>query len=456
MEAHGIAAIDLVVVNLYAFSATVASGGDFATCIENVDIGGPCMIRAAAKNNAAVTIAVSPDQYPELIAQLKANGGATTTALRRRFAAAAYAHTAEYDTSIAAWFAKQVAGEGAAGAGSPAASAAAAPAAAPAASASTASSSGPELITRTYARELSLKYGCNPHQSPAFVGAIVASSTSKPAAIPAAMPPAGGAGNAGAGAGGLIDTLPGSMPFTVLNGTPGYINLLDAVNAYQLAAELEAATGLAGAASFKHVSPAGAAVAVPLSDTLASVYELSAGAALTPGALAYLRARNADPMCSFGDFAALSCVVDEATAALLKPEVSDGIVAPGFTPGALEILKAKKSGAFVILEARPGFVPPAMEYREVYGESETEIEIETQHATADSAAGSTAAARRVFGRPAGRCFCRKISHAENPKCCHSVTVSFCLFVSRVSAESLPCRHGFRPAAQRHACHRRLH
>lgn len=148
--------------------------------------------------------------------------------------------------------------------------------------------------TRTYVPVRPLKYGVNPHQLPAFVGRL-------------------------AGA---------EMPFTVLNGTPGYINFLDAVHAWQLAAELRAATGLAAAASFKHVSPAGAAVAAPLSADLAAVYE-AGEKPLTPVALAYMRARNADPMCSFGDFAAVSDVVDEATALLLKPEVSDGIVAPG-------------------------------------------------------------------------------------------------------------------------------
>ena len=299
-------------------------GGDFATCIENIDIGGPSMIRSAAKNNAAVTVAVSPSQYPELLAELAAHDGCTTLALRRRFAAAAFGHTAAYDAAIAGWFAGQVAP--------------AADAAAPAA----------PVVVRAYSRELTLKYGCNPHQSPAFCGAIVRA--------PAAL----------AGGGGAQAAVPGEMPFRVLNGTPGYINLLDACNAYQLAAELAQATGLPGAASFKHVSPAGAAVAVPLSPALAAVYDC-AGAALTPVALAYLRARSADPLCSYGDFAAVSHIVDEATAAILKPEVSDGIVAPGFTAGALEILRAKKSGAFVILEAKAGFVPPADEYREVYG-----------------------------------------------------------------------------------------
>jgi phosphoribosylaminoimidazolecarboxamide formyltransferase/IMP cyclohydrolase len=210
---------------------------------------------------------------------------------------------------------------------------------------SLAEASGPvgSAVTRTYVKEVALKYGCNPHQNPAFVGRVV--------------PSAAAGGGAGAG-----------MPFDVLNGTPGYINLLDAVNAYQLARELREATGLAAAASFKHVSPAGAAVAVPLSAVEAAVYDApGGGAALTPVALAYLRARNADPMCSFGDFAAVSEPVDEATALLLKPEVSDGIIAPGFSEAALAILKTKKQGAFIILQARPGFVPPPVEYREVFG-----------------------------------------------------------------------------------------
>jgi phosphoribosylaminoimidazolecarboxamide formyltransferase/IMP cyclohydrolase len=299
--AHGVEWIDIVVVNLYAFEATVAKGADFDTCIENIDIGGPSMLRSAAKNNASVCVVSSPEQYDELVGCLKANGGATTLALRRKFAAAAYARTAAYDSAISRWFGSQLGQDS-------------------------------SMYTRTYVREISLKYGCNPHQVPAFVGKIAGSE----------------------------------MPFDVLNGVPGYINFLDAANAWQLASELRAATGLAAAASFKHVSPAGAAVAVPLSPVEAAVYDVG-DKPLTPVALAYLRARSADPMCSFGDFAAVSDIVDEPTALLLKPEVSDGIVAPGYTPEALAILKTKKSGAFIILQAKPGFTPPETEFREVYG-----------------------------------------------------------------------------------------
>jgi phosphoribosylaminoimidazolecarboxamide formyltransferase/IMP cyclohydrolase len=177
-----------------------------------------------------------------------------------------------------------------------------------------------------------LKYGCNPHQSFAS-----------------------------------IDPLdPARVPIRVLNGTPSFINFLDALNAWQLVREARIATGLAAAASFKHVSPAGAAVAVPLTPELARAYEVE-GKALTPAALAYVRARGADPKCSFGDFAALSDVVDVATAEFLRGVVSDGIVAPGFEPAALELLKQKKNGAFIVIEADAAFVPPRRESREVFG-----------------------------------------------------------------------------------------
>jgi phosphoribosylaminoimidazolecarboxamide formyltransferase/IMP cyclohydrolase len=189
------------------------------------------------------------------------------------------------------------------------------------------------VTTRVYKHELALKYGCNPHQQPA----------------------------------GIYSLLGQGLPFTVLNGRPGYINLLDAANAWQLVAEVRSALDVPAAASFKHVSPAGAAVAVPLTAELRRAYEVADGEDLTPVALAYMRARNADPMCSFGDFAAVSDVVDAATARILKREVSDGIVAPGFEPEALEILKSKKGGAFIVLQADPSFVPPTSEYREVYG-----------------------------------------------------------------------------------------
>jgi phosphoribosylaminoimidazolecarboxamide formyltransferase/IMP cyclohydrolase len=179
---------------------------------------------------------------------------------------------------------------------------------------------------------MQLKYGCNPHQTSAW-----------------AEPVAGG-----------------RSPVRLLSGNPSLINLLDALNAWQLVREARAALGLAAAASFKHVSPAGAALAVPLEPELARAYEVE-GEVLTPPALAYVRARGADPKCSFGDFAAFSDPVDVATARLLAGVVSDGVVAPGFEEGALPLLAAKKGGSYVVLEADPAFEPPEREAREVFG-----------------------------------------------------------------------------------------
>merc|ERR1719281_1135211 len=188
-------------------------------------------------------------------------------------------------------------------------------------------SSPPTKHTISFEVERPLKYGCNPHQLPA----------------------------------GLCSVMGGKLPFEVVSGTPGYINLLDAVNAWQLVHELAQATGLPAAASFKHVSPAGAAVGTMLSDEERLVFEVK-DKEITPTAAAYVRARNADPMCSFGDFVAISHEVDLATAKILKVEVSDGIIAPAFNDEALEILNNKKQGKFIVLKADPTFVPPDMEY----------------------------------------------------------------------------------------------
>ena len=180
-------------------------------------------------------------------------------------------------------------------------------------------------------KELELKYGCNPNQKPAKV---------------------------------FVDE--GDLPITVLNGRPGYINLLDALNGWQLVKELKEATGLPAATSFKHVSPAGAAVGTPLSDTLKQIY-FTDGVELTPLASAYARARGADRMSSFGDFISLSDECDEATALLIKKEVSDGIIAPGYSDKALEILKAKKNGNYCVIKIDPTYVPPATEVKQVFG-----------------------------------------------------------------------------------------
>ncbi|MCI8573330.1 MAG: phosphoribosylaminoimidazolecarboxamide formyltransferase, partial [Oscillibacter sp.] len=153
----------------------------------------------------------------------------------------------------------------------------------------------------------------------------------------------------------------------VLNGKPGYINFLDAFNSWQLVRELKGATGLPAAASFKHVSPAGAAVGLPLSEVDRKIYFVEPDAELSPIACAYIRARGADRLCSYGDWAALSDPCDAAAAQYLKAEVSDGVIAPGYTPEALEILKTKKKGAYNIVQIDPDFVPDPVEYKDVFG-----------------------------------------------------------------------------------------
>ena len=180
-------------------------------------------------------------------------------------------------------------------------------------------------------RELELKYGCNPNQKPA-----------------------------------RIFMEEGELPIQVLNGKPGYINFLDALNSWQLVKELKEATGLPAAASFKHVSPAGAAVGTPLSDVEKKIY-FAEGMELSPIACAYVRARGADRLCSYGDWAALSDVCDAATARYLALEVSDGVIAPGYTDEALEILKTKRKGGYNVVQIDPGYVPREVEHKDVFG-----------------------------------------------------------------------------------------
>ena len=181
-------------------------------------------------------------------------------------------------------------------------------------------------------KELELKYGCNPNQKPSRI---------------------------------FVEN--GELPIEVLNGKPGYINFLDALNAWQLVRELKEATGLPAAASFKHVSPAGAAVGNPLRDVERQMYFVEEGADLSPIACAYIRARGADRLCSFGDWAALSDVCDADTARFLAAEVSDGIIAPGYTDEALEILKTKRKGGYNVVEIDPSYEPTPVERRNIYG-----------------------------------------------------------------------------------------
>ena len=186
------------------------------------------------------------------------------------------------------------------------------------------------------AREIQLKYGCNPNQKPSriYMGAHSGQS---------------------------------DLPLEVLNGRPGYINFLDALNSWQLVSELKKATGVPAAASFKHVSPAGAAIGLPLTDVLRKIYFVPADMELSPLACAYARARGADRMSSFGDFIALSDVCDLPTAKLIQHEVSDGVIAPGYTDEALEVLKSKRKGGYNVIQIDPAYVPAEIERKQVFG-----------------------------------------------------------------------------------------
>jgi len=179
--------------------------------------------------------------------------------------------------------------------------------------------------------EIELKYGCNPNQKPARIF--------------------------------IKDK---NLPVEVLNGKPGFINFLDALNGYQLVRELHEATGIAAATSFKHVSPAGAAIGLPLSD-IEELMFFAKGLPLSPLAAAYVRARGADRVCSYGDWVALSDICDEETAAILAPEVSDGVIAPGYTDAALKILKEKRKGGYSVVRIDPDYIPQSQEYKDVYG-----------------------------------------------------------------------------------------
>lgn len=287
--------VDYVVCNLYPFKETVAKiNVTVPEAVEEVDIGGVTLIRAAAKNHARVTILTDSNDYAEFLRELEA--GEIKEESRRMYALKAFEHTADYDNAISDFFRKQYASNG--------------------------------------VQHLSLRYGANPHQKPA--AAYVTE---------------------------------GKLPFKVLGGSPGYINLLDALNSWALVKELKQALGKPAAASFKHVSPAGAAIGIPLSADERKVYMVDDIAGLETSGLAqaYARARGADRMSSFGDFIALSDIVDVPTASIISKEVSDGVIAPGYEDAALEILKKKKGGKYCVLQMDPEYEPTKKELRTVYG-----------------------------------------------------------------------------------------
>ncbi|EAQ93397.1 cytidine deaminase-like protein [Chaetomium tenue] len=287
--------VDYVICNLYPFKDTVAKiNVTVPEAVEEIDIGGVTLIRAAAKNHSRVTILSDPKDYAEFLKELEA--GEIKESSRKLYALKAFEHTADYDAAISDFFRKQYAADG--------------------------------------QQYLPLRYGANPHQKPA--SAYVKE---------------------------------GSIPFKVLGGSPGYINLLDALNSWALVKELKKALGKPAAASFKHVSPAGAAIGEPLDADERKVYMVDdiAGIETSGLAQAYARARGADRMSSFGDMIALSDIVDVPTASIISKEVSDGVIAPGYEPAALEILKKKKGGRYLVLQMDPEFEPSKTETRTVYG-----------------------------------------------------------------------------------------
>ncbi|NP_001383476.1 bifunctional purine biosynthesis protein ATIC isoform 2 [Gallus gallus] len=296
MNKQDFSLVRVVVCNLYPFVKTVSSPGvTVPEAVEKIDIGGVALLRAAAKNHARVTVVCDPADYSSVAKEMAASKDKDTSVeTRRHLALKAFTHTAQYDAAISDYFRKEY-------------------------------SKG--------VSQLPLRYGMNPHQSPAQ----------------------------------LYTTRP-KLPLTVVNGSPGFINLCDALNAWQLVKELKQALGIPAAASFKHVSPAGAAVGIPLSEEEAQVCMVhDLHKTLTPLASAYARSRGADRMSSFGDFIALSDICDVPTAKIISREVSDGVVAPGYEEEALKILSKKKNGGYCVLQMDPNYEPDDNEIRTLYG-----------------------------------------------------------------------------------------
>ncbi|KAF8714262.1 hypothetical protein AX14_012855 [Amanita brunnescens Koide BX004] len=305
LDMQRIPPISIVVCNLYPFASTISRPGcTIADAVEEIDIGGVTLLRAAAKNHERVSVLSDPADYAEFLQAWTESQGHVSQNIRSKLALKAFEMTAKYDDAISAYFREQYA-----------------------------SAELPKESLAHDIQHIALRYGANPHQKPAQ--AYVSE---------------------------------GALPFKVLCGSPGYINLLDALNSYALVKELKEALQLPAAASFKHVSPAGAAVGLELNETEKHVYGVDdLKEPLTPLAAAYARARGADRMSSFGDFIALSEPCDLPTARIISREVSDGIIAPGYTSEALDILSRKKSGKYCVLEIDPSYSPPEVEKKQVYG-----------------------------------------------------------------------------------------
>ncbi|KAI4105962.1 MAG: hypothetical protein L6R37_002423 [Teloschistes peruensis] len=287
--------VDYVICNLYPFKETIEKiNVTIPEAVEEIDIGGVTLLRAAAKNHARVSVLADPDDYAEFLKGLE--DGEITERNRQLYALKAFTHTADYEATIADFFRKKYASDG--------------------------------------LQQVALRYGTNPHQKPA-----------------------------------AAFRKEGPLPFKLLNGAPGFVNLLDVLNAWPLVKELKQALDLPAAASFKHVSPAGAAVGVPMTEEEREVCMVNDIDGLTDSrvAQAYARARGADRMSSYGDIIAISDEVDLPTAKIISREVSDGIVAPAYSKEALDILSKKKGGKYLVLQMDPSYEPPPIETRTVYG-----------------------------------------------------------------------------------------
>lgn len=299
LENNNINPIDFVVTNLYPFESVLKNNpNDEELLLENIDIGGHTLIRAAAKNYKDVMVLTDPNDYDIIINKwddIVNNSNKEAIELRKNFAQKAFQMVTKYDMAISGYFT-------------------------------------PTKLYREYDLVTKLKYGANPQQQ--FAGLYKNSSADK-------------------------------MPFEILNGKPGYINILDAIYGWNLVSEIANETKLPCVASYKHNSPAGVAVYKPLSDIERKMYFVKPNVKLTELAVAFLKARNVDPKSSFGDFLAISCVVDECTAKLIKTEVSDGIIAQGYTKEAFKILSKKKKGNYVIL--RGNLETSSLEVREMHG-----------------------------------------------------------------------------------------
>lgn len=294
LQKNNYSLIKVVVCNLYPFEKVVAkSDTNVEDAVENIDIGGVTLLRAAAKNHERVTVLCDPTDYLEISKEILLNKD-TLPETRKKLALKAFTHTATYDDCISDYFRKKFAGG---------------------------------------ESQMNLRYGMNPHQCPA-----------------------------------QLFTTDLKLPLKVINGSPGYINLCDAFNSWQLVKELKEVTGLPAATSFKHVSPAGAALGIPLNEIEASLCMVSdLLEIMTPLGSAYARARGADRMSSYGDFIALSHPCDLVTAKIISREVSDGIIAPGYSFEALNLLKKKKNGNYCVLQIDSNYTPKPVERKVLFG-----------------------------------------------------------------------------------------